>query len=86
VFIIQVGPCFAAGCAAVVKPAEATPLSALALAELGARAGVPPGLLSVLPSPRFEAAAMGEQLCKHPKVRKVSFTGSTRVGVTLAQW
>lgn len=80
------GPCVAAGCAAVVKPAEATPLSALALAELGARAGVPPGLLSVLPAPRSAAAALGAQLCKHPKVRKVSFTGSTHVGITLAQW
>jgi succinate-semialdehyde dehydrogenase/glutarate-semialdehyde dehydrogenase len=82
----QVGPCFAAGCSAVVKPAEATPLSALALAELGCRAGVPAGLLSILPAPRSSSAALGEQLCKHPVVRKVSFTGSTQVGVTLARW
>ena len=82
----KVGPCIASGSSAVVKPAEDTPLTALALAELGSRAGIPPGLLSVLPTPRCAAAQVGEMLCKHPIVRKVSFTGSTGVGITLGNW
>jgi succinate-semialdehyde dehydrogenase/glutarate-semialdehyde dehydrogenase len=82
----KVGPCFASGSSAVVKPAEDTPLTALAIAELGVRAGVPAGLLSVLPTPRSEAAGVGEALCKHPVVKKISFTGSTAVGVTLGEW
>jgi len=82
----KVGPCLAAGCSAVIKPAEDTPLSALALMVLAERAGVPKGLVSVLPVPRSGARAVGEQLCKHDKVRKVSFTGSTGVGVQLQQW
>jgi len=86
----------AAGCTMVAKPSEArlpraprsspdsrqlTPLSALSFAELGARAGVPPGVFSVLTG---EAAALGGVLCGHPEVRKLSFTGSTRVGKLLA--
>jgi len=82
----KVGPALGAGCGAVVKPAEDTPLTALALAVLGERAGVPKGLLSVLPTPRKHASAVGEELCTHPKVAKVSFTGSTAVGVQLQTW
>ena len=74
----KVGPALAAGCAAVVKPASASPLSALAAAELAVRAGVPPGLINVVPSRR--SAAVGEELTTNPIVRKISFTGSTEIG------
>jgi len=80
----KLGPCLAAGCGAVIKPAEDTPLSALALAELADRAGVPKGLVSVLPCPRSEAPAVGRALATHAKIAKISFTGSTAVGVKLA--
>ena len=68
----------AAGCSAVLKPAEDTPLSALALAALGERAGVPRGLLSVLPVPRTGAAAVGELLCTHPEVGLVQCLPSSQ--------
>ncbi|WP_068310418.1 NAD-dependent succinate-semialdehyde dehydrogenase [Polycladidibacter hongkongensis] len=74
----KVAPALAAGCAIVVKPAMETPLSALALAHLAERAGLPNGLLNVLPSSRAED--VGEELCTNPSVRKISFTGSTNVG------
>ena len=74
----KVGPALAAGCAFVGRPAEKTPLSALAMAVLGERAGIPAGVLSVVPG--TSAAKMGEELCTNPKVRKLTFTGSTEVG------
>ncbi len=74
----KVGPALAAGCTVVLKPAEATPLSALALAELGERAGLPAGVFNVVVGQ--DAAAIGLELCTNPVVRKVSFTGSTEVG------
>lgn len=77
----KVGPALAAGCTSVVKPAEATPLSALALAELGERAGVPKGVFNVVTTAR--PAAVGEELTRNPVVRKLSFTGSTPVGKRL---
>jgi succinate-semialdehyde dehydrogenase/glutarate-semialdehyde dehydrogenase len=76
----KVGPALAAGCTVVAKPAEATPLSALALAELAHRAGVPPGVFNVIPADGARAAEIGLELCTNPTVRKVSFTGSTEVG------
>jgi succinate-semialdehyde dehydrogenase/glutarate-semialdehyde dehydrogenase len=76
----KVGPALAAGCTVVAKPAEATPLSALALAELAHRAGVPPGVFNVIPADGAHAAEIGQELCTNPTVRKVSFTGSTEVG------
>jgi succinate-semialdehyde dehydrogenase/glutarate-semialdehyde dehydrogenase len=79
----KVAPALAAGCAIVVKPAEATPLTALALAELGARAGLPDGLLSVVTGDALDAPAIGAELCAHPSVRCLSFTGSTAVGKLL---
>lgn len=72
----------AAGCAAVVKPASLTPLSALALGSLYLAAGVPRGLLNLLPGP---AGPIADALCSHPLVRLLSFTGSTEVGVLLAR-
>ncbi|MBP6900130.1 MAG: NAD-dependent succinate-semialdehyde dehydrogenase [Burkholderiaceae bacterium] len=77
----KVAPALAAGCTILVKPAEQTPLSALALAELAQRAGVPAGVFSVLTG---EARAIGGALTASPVVRKLSFTGSTEVGRLLA--
>ena len=74
----KVGPALAAGCTVVLKPAEATPLSALALAELGERAGLPPGVFNIVTG--LDAPAIGLEMCTNPVVRKVSFTGSTEVG------
>ncbi len=79
----KVGPALAAGCPVVVKPAEDTPLSALALAVLAERAGLPAGLLSVVTCSRANAAAVGAELTGNPLVRKLSFTGSTAVGKIL---
>jgi succinate-semialdehyde dehydrogenase/glutarate-semialdehyde dehydrogenase len=73
----KVAPALAAGCTMVVKPAEQTPLSALALAWLGQQAGLPPGVLNVVTG---EPAAIGGELTSSPKVQKLSFTGSTEVG------
>jgi succinate-semialdehyde dehydrogenase / glutarate-semialdehyde dehydrogenase len=74
----KVGPAIAVGCTSVIKPAKLTPLSALALAELADRAGMPKGVLNVLTS--ASASAVGNELCNNPTVRKVSVTGSTEVG------
>ncbi|HUD26503.1 MAG TPA: NAD-dependent succinate-semialdehyde dehydrogenase [Burkholderiaceae bacterium] len=81
----KVAPALAAGCTVVVKPAEQTPLSALALAELAHRAGIPPGALNVLPSDSIYSIEVGRALCDSPTVRKLSFTGSTAVGRILMQ-
>lgn len=76
-------PALAAGCTLVLKPSEDTPLSALALARLAQRAGIPPGVISVIPTSRQETPAVGAALLKNPAVRKVSFTGSTMTGKRL---
>ncbi|MBU6484682.1 MAG: NAD-dependent succinate-semialdehyde dehydrogenase, partial [Betaproteobacteria bacterium] len=73
----KVSPALAAGCTVVIKPAEATPFSAFALAELAHRAGFPPGVLNVITG---DAPSIGGELCANPVVRKLSFTGSTEVG------
>lgn len=77
----KAAPALAAGCTVVMKPAESTPLSALALAELAEAAGVPAGVFNVITGSPTE---IGAELCAHPLVRKLSFTGSTRVGKLLA--
>ncbi|RRJ83377.1 NAD-dependent succinate-semialdehyde dehydrogenase [Aestuariirhabdus litorea] len=77
----KVAPALAAGCTAVVKPGEDTPLSALALAELAKRAGIPAGVFNVVTS--NNAPVVGTELSTSPLVRKLSFTGSTRVGKLL---
>lgn len=76
----KAAPALAVGCTMVLKPASATPLSALALAELADRAGISPGVFSVVPG---AASLVGDELITNPKVRKVTFTGSTEVGSTL---
>ncbi|SPD66761.1 succinate-semialdehyde dehydrogenase (plasmid) [Cupriavidus taiwanensis] len=78
----KAAPALAAGCTMVVKPANETPFSALALAELALRAGIPAGVLNVVTG---DAAAIGSQFTGHPLVRKLSFTGSTPVGRLLMQ-
>jgi succinate-semialdehyde dehydrogenase/glutarate-semialdehyde dehydrogenase len=74
----KAGPALAAGCAFVVKPPQETPLSALALAELAKRAGIPAGVFNVVPTTR--SRAVGLEFTSHALVRKFSFTGSTEVG------
>jgi succinate-semialdehyde dehydrogenase/glutarate-semialdehyde dehydrogenase len=76
----KVAPALAAGCTFVCKPAIQTPYSALAMAELAGRAGVPKGVLSVLTG---EASAIGAEMTSHPAVRKLTFTGSTEIGKRL---
>ncbi len=73
-------PAIAVGCTVVIKPAEATPLSALALVELAERAGIPAGVINVITG---DPAAIGGELTSNPTVRKLSFTGSTAVGKLL---
>lgn len=80
----KAAPALAAGCAFVARPADLTPLSALALGVLADRAGIPAGVLSIIPS--TDASGIGKEFCENPIVRKLSFTGSTRVGrILLAQ-
>lgn len=76
----KAGPALAAGCTMVVKPASATPFSALALAELGVRAGIPAGVFSVVTG---SASAIGDEMTANPLVRKLTFTGSTEIGKQL---
>ncbi|MCP5290365.1 MAG: NAD-dependent succinate-semialdehyde dehydrogenase [Burkholderiaceae bacterium] len=80
----KVAPALAAGCPVVIKPAEATPLSALAAAELAQRAGMPDGVLNVITSDADGSVAIGKLLCASDTVRHLSFTGSTEVGRILA--
>jgi succinate-semialdehyde dehydrogenase/glutarate-semialdehyde dehydrogenase len=81
----KAGPALAAGCAMVLKPAPQTPFSALALVALAERAGIPAGLLSVIPADVDASREVGGELCDNPLVRKLSFTGSTGVGIKLMQ-
>lgn len=73
-------PALAAGCTVVLKPAEQTPLSALALAELATRAGFPPGVINIVTADAERSIEVGAAWCESPDVRKLSFTGSTEVG------
>ena len=77
----KLGPALAAGCTAVIKPANATPLTALAVVELGRRAGVPDGVVNIITG---DSQAIGAAWCAHADVRVLSFTGSTEVGAVLA--
>ena len=79
----KVGPALAAGCPVIVKPAEDTPLSALALCVLAEEAGLPAGLLNVVTCSKANAVAVGKTLTESSTVRKISFTGSTPVGKLL---
>jgi succinate-semialdehyde dehydrogenase/glutarate-semialdehyde dehydrogenase len=79
----KVSPALAAGCSIVIKPAEQTPLSALALAELASRAGVPDGVINILTADAHNSIAIGKALCDSQIVKHLSFTGSTEVGKLL---
>ncbi len=76
----KAGPALAAGCTVLIKPAGKTPFSALAMAELAERAGIPKGVLNVITG---DSREIGRELCANPSVRKLSFTGSTETGRTL---
>ncbi|MBS1215981.1 MAG: davD, partial [Proteobacteria bacterium] len=78
----KAGPALASGCTMVIKPASATPFSALAMAELAERAGVPKGVLSVVTG---SATAVGGEMTSNPIVRKLTFTGSTQIGKVLME-
>ncbi len=80
----KVAPALAAGCTVVIKPAEQTPLSALAVAELAQRAGMPAGVLNVITADAENSIAVGKVLCASDIVRHLSFTGSTEVGRILS--
>ena len=79
----KVAPALAAGCSVVIKPAEDTPLSALALATLAEQAGIPAGVLNVITA--SSGQEVGQELCANPMVRKLSFTGSTEGGKSLGR-
>ena len=81
----KVAPAIAAGCTIVIKPAEQTPLSALALAELAKEAGIPEGVINVVTADAKNSIEIGKALCDSPKVRHLSFTGSTPVGRILME-
>ncbi len=78
----KLAPALAAGCTCVLKPSEETPFSALALAELAAKAGFPAGVINVVTSD--DAATVGQLLCASDAVKKMSFTGSTKIGKLIA--
>ncbi|MFZ2737049.1 MAG: NAD-dependent succinate-semialdehyde dehydrogenase [Burkholderiaceae bacterium] len=82
----KVAPALAAGCTVIIKPAELTPLTALAAAELAIRAGIPAGVLNMLTADSANSIAVGKVLCESDVVRHISFTGSTEVGrILMAQ-
>ncbi|OYT91825.1 MAG: succinate-semialdehyde dehydrogenase (NADP(+)) [Burkholderiales bacterium PBB3] len=82
----KVAPALAAGCTVIIKPAELTPLTALAVAELAVRAGIPAGVLNILSADASNSIAIGKVLCASDVVRHISFTGSTEVGrILMAQ-
>jgi succinate-semialdehyde dehydrogenase/glutarate-semialdehyde dehydrogenase len=82
----KVAPALAAGCPVLIKPAELTPLTALAAAELAVRAGIPAGVLNILSADASNSIAIGKEICANDVVRHLSFTGSTEVGrILMAQ-
>ena len=83
--IRKVAASLAAGCSMIVKPSPEAPLSVLALADLALRAGFPKGVFNVISTDNQNTPSVSERLCKHPLVRKVTFTGSTRVGSIVAR-
>ncbi len=78
----KIAPALAAGCAVVIKPAEITPRMALELARIAQKAGVPDGVLSVLPG---KGSVVGDALVRHPLVQRIAFTGGTQVGLGIAR-
>ncbi|RSL54232.1 hypothetical protein CEP54_009993 [Fusarium duplospermum] len=83
--IRKVAAALAAGCTMVVKPSPESPFSVMALADLALRAGLPAGALNIISTDNTNTPSVSERLCKHPLVRKVTFTGSTNVGIIIAK-
>jgi succinate-semialdehyde dehydrogenase/glutarate-semialdehyde dehydrogenase len=81
----KAGAAFAAGCTMVVKPSTETPLTCLTLAYLATKAGLPAGVFNVLTTSHTNTASISEAMCKHPLVRKVTFTGSTKIGSLISK-
>src|SRR4029078_2150255 len=81
----KIAPALAAGCTVVAKPAEDTPLTALALVKLAEEAGVPPGVLNIVTASRESVRDVADACLIDPRVRKGTFTGSTAVGKYLAR-
>ena len=79
----KAAPALGAGCTMVLKPAEQTPLTALAVMRLGEEAGLPPGVLSIVTGDADDAPVIGREMTSNPIVRKLGFTGSTEVGKLL---
>jgi betaine-aldehyde dehydrogenase len=78
----KIAPALAAGCAIIIKPAEITPRMAIELARIGEQAGLPPGILSVLPG---KGSVVGDALVRHPRIKRIAFTGGTNVGLGIAE-
>lgn len=81
----KLGAALAAGCTVVIRPAENSPYSGLAIAKLAQEAGFPPGVINVIPTSRFNAKFIGRTFCSSPKISVISFTGSTMVGKVLLE-
>lgn len=81
----KLAPALAAGCTATIKPAEETPISAFAICAIANEAGLPPGVLNVVPVAREDVQSIGKYFCNSQYFRKISFTGSTNVGKWLMQ-
>lgn len=79
----KLGAALAVGCTAVIKPAEDTPLTALAICQLGEEAGIPAGVVNIVTASRTNTIEIGRLICENPKVATISFTGSTEVGKVL---
>src|SRR5690242_6257948 len=79
----KLGAALAAGCTAIIRPAEDTPYSALAIAKLAEEVGFPKGVINVIPSSRENASVIGKAFCESTEVHAISFTGSTSVGKLL---
>lgn len=82
----KLGAALAAGCTAVIRPSEDSPFSALAVGKIAEEAGIPEGVVNVVPSRREHASEIGQLLCQSEGVSVVSFTGSTNVGKQLLSW
>jgi len=82
----KLGAALAAGCTTVIRPSEDSPFSALSIARIAEEAGVPPGVVNVIPSDRSLAPVIGQTLCESPDIAVLSFTGSTVVGKQLLSW
>lgn len=82
----KLGAALACGCTTIIRPSEDSPFSALAIGKLAEEAGIPPGVVNVVPSRRQHSSMIAQTLCKSPDIGAISFTGSTGVGKLLLEW